>query len=312
MSTMPVSVHRAPGGDPLGHRGDIARFLNYVLVEKRLAANTSAAYERDLLHYAAFLANSRLRFQAARRADVQRYMASLYQEGLDGRSVARHLVTLRGFYRQLAADGAANDDPTLNIESPRSWKKLPRFLSTAEVERLLEAPDVATSLGIRDSAMLQMLYSTGVRVSELVALRTVDLHSDLGYVQVTGKGSKQRLVPVGRPALSAVAEYQAQARPLLLGRRSSPFLFITRRGTRMTRECFWRIVHATGRRAGIRQPLTPHLLRHSFATHLLARGADLRSVQQMLGHADIATTQIYTHVVADRLKQVHARHHPRA
>ncbi len=290
----------------------IAEFLNYIRVEKRLAPNTAAAYERDLRRYAAFLEKSGRSPEQATRVDVQRYLASLYAAKLDGRSIGRHLVTLRGFYRQLLRDGVLPTDPTLNLESPRTWKILPRYLALEDVDRLLAAPDATTPQGARDRAMLELLYSTGLRVSELVALRTGDLHAELGYVQVTGKGNKQRLVPVGRSAVEAVAAYLRGPRQALLGRRASPYLFVSRRGTRLTRQAFWKIIAAAGRRAGIRPRLSPHLLRHSFATHLLARGADLRSVQQMLGHADISTTQIYTHVVPERLKQVYLRHHPRA
>ncbi len=289
----------------------IAEFLNYVRVEKRLSANTAAAYGRDLRRYAGTVEKGPGLARAA-RSDVQRYLAILYKAGLDSRSIARHLATLRGFYRQLRKDGVTESDPTTNLESPRTWKTLPKFLALEDVDRLLATPDAATALGARDRAMLELLYSTGLRVSELVSLRTGDLRADLGYLQVTGKGNKQRLAPVGRSALAAVAGYAGAARSAILGRRASPFLFVSRRGPRLTRQAFWKMIVAAGRRAGIRQALTPHLLRHSFATHLLARGADLRSVQQMLGHADIATTQIYTHVVPERLKQVYALHHPRA
>ena len=286
--------------------------MNYIRVEKRLALNTAAAYERDLRRYAAFLENSGRRLDEATRAEVQRYLASLYAAKLDGRSVARHLAALRGFYRHLLRDDVLETDPTLNLESPKTWKTLPRYLSLEDVERLLRAPDPDSPEGVRDRAMLALLYSTGLRVSELVTLRTGDLHAPLGYLQVTGKGNKQRLVPVGRSALEAVEGYQRGCRQALLGRRDSPFLFVSRRGARLTRQAFWKMIVRAGRRAGIRQPLTPHLLRHSFATHLLGRGADLRSVQQMLGHADIGTTQIYTHVLSERLRQVFLRHHPRA
>ncbi len=290
----------------------IAEFLNYIRVEKRLGANTAAAYGHDLRCYAGFLEKGERSLETATRADVQRYLSALYEVGLDGRSIARHLVTLRGFYRQLLRDGRIPADPTLNLESPRAWKTLPRYLSLEEVDRLLRAPDPSTPLGARDRAMVELLYSTGVRVSELVALRAGDLHAELGYLQVTGKGNKQRLVPVGRSALAAVAAYLRGPRQTLLGRRASAHLFVSRRGARLTRQAFWKSIRAAGRRAGIRQSLNPHLLRHSFATHLLARGADLRSVQQMLGHADISTTQIYTHVISEQLKEVHRQHHPRA
>ena len=293
-------------------RRRIAEFLSYIRVEKRLALNTAAAYERDLHRYAAFLESSGRRLEEATRVDVQRYLASLYGAKLDGRSIARHLAALRGFYRQLLRDGALETDPTLNLESPKTWKTLPHYLSLQDVERLLAAPDPHSPEGARARAMLELLYSTGLRVSELVGLRTADLHAQLGYLQVTGKGNKQRLVPVGRSALAAVKAYERGSRQALLGRRTSPFLFVSRRGTHLTRQAFWKMIVRAGRQAGIRQSLTPHLLRHSFATHLLARGADLRSVQQLLGHADITTTQIYTHVLSEQLRQVFLRHHPRA
>jgi integrase/recombinase XerD len=290
----------------------IAEFLNYIRVEKRLSANTAAAYERDVRRYAAFLEADGGAPRQATRADVQRYLSSLYAAGLDGRTIARHLVTIRGFYRQLLREGVVREDPTLNLESPKTWKTLPHYLTVEEVDRLLAAPDTATPLGARDRAMLELLYSTGLRVSELVMLPSGDLHPELGYLRVTGKGNKQRLVPVGRPALEAVAAYLRGPRQALLGRRASPFLFVSRRGPHLTRQAFWKGIGAAGRKAGLEKRLTPHLVRHSFATHLLARGADLRSVQQMLGHADISTTQIYTHVVSEQIKREYQRHHPRA
>ncbi len=290
----------------------IAEFLNYLRVEKRLAVNTVSAYARDLRRYAAFLGKRGRRVVETTRLDVQEYLAVLYRAKLDSRSIARHLVTLRGFYRQLLIDGVLSEDPTLNLQSPRTWKTLPKCLSAEEVDKLLNAPDASAPEGLRDRAMLELLYSTGLRVSELVTLRAGDLHEEMGYVQVTGKGNKQRLVPVGKPALSAVEEYRRRARPLLLGHRASPFLFVSRRGTRLTRQGFWKALDARARQAGFGKRLSPHMLRHSFATHLLSGGADLRSVQQMLGHADISTTQIYTHVVSEQLRHVFLRHHPRA
>jgi len=289
-----------------------AEFLNYIRVEKRLSLNTAAAYERDLRRYAAFLARSGRGLHQAARTDVQRYLASLYEARLEARTIARQLATLRGFYRQLIRDGVIESDPTLNIESPRTWKTLPHYLTLDEVERLLAAPDPATPQGARDRAMIELLYSTGLRVSELVSMRLGDLRPEQGCVQVTGKGNKQRIVPCGRSALAAVEAYLRGPRRKLLGRRDSPYLFVSRIGQRLTRQAFWKSIKTAGLRAGISQRLHPHLVRHSFATHLLSRGADLRSVQQMLGHADISTTQIYTHVVAEQLKQIHQRHHPRA
>jgi integrase/recombinase XerD len=226
--------------------------------------------------------------------------------------VARHLVTLRGFFRYAVSEDWIQTAPTENLESPKGWKKLPSHLSLEEVDRLLDQPDLATPLGVRDKAMLDLLYSTGLRVSELVALRVGDLQMEMGCLRCVGKGNKERLVPVGKLALATVRQYLREVRPKLLRRGPSPFLFLNRLGGRMSRVAFWMIVARYGRQAGLRRSLSPHKLRHSFATHLLERGADLRSVQLMLGHADISTTQIYTHVVQERLKHIYKAHHPRA
>jgi integrase/recombinase XerD len=226
--------------------------------------------------------------------------------------VARHLVTLRVFFRFAVVEGMMGEDPTLNLESPRVWKSLPVFLSLEQVERLLAEPDIAKPLGKRDAAMLEVLYSTGLRVSELVGLRLAELDLSMGCVRCVGKGNKERLVPLGRKAIEALRLYLGEARAQLLRGRASPYVFLNHRGTRMTRVGFWKALKAYGRRAGLPPRLSPHKLRHSFATHLLERGADLRAVQVMLGHADISTTQIYTHVTQERLRQIYRTHHPRA
>ena len=223
----------------------------------------------------------------------------------------RSLVSIRNLYFFLVKEKIATTDATADLAAPRQWKRLPKFLSAEEVKSLLEAPDLSHPLGARDRAMLELLYATGLRVSELVGVRSADLNAELGVLRTLGKGNKHRLVPVGRSALAALESYAAARRQLLRG-RSSEYLFVTARGGPLTRQSFWHRLRFWGRQAGLRRPLTPHVLRHSFATHLLERGADLRSVQMMLGHADIATTQIYTHVVRDRLRQVFDRHHPRA
>ena len=294
----------------------INAFLNCVKVEKGLAQNTVAAYSRDLAKFAAFAAKHRRTLAGIRREDIVDFLASLYQQKLDSRSVARHLVTLRNFFRFALTEGFVKTDPTLNLESPKVRQTLPGYLRLEEVERLLEQPNLSTPLGMRDRAMLEVLYSTGLRVSELVGLRVSDLEMRMGCVRCVGKGDKERLVPIGRKALAAVEQYLRDARPQLLrARRPGPvvhFLFVNRLGGRLSRVGVWKILAAYGRRAGLRAPLTPHKLRHSFATHLLERGADLRSVQLMLGHADISTTQIYTHVVEERLKHIYKAHHPRA
>lgn len=292
---------------------DIRAFLNYVRVEKGLAENTVAAYGRDLGKLAAFARAHSLDTRSIRRDAVVDFLGSLYKQGLDSRSVARHLVTLRNFFRFALSEGWIKVDPTLNLESPKIWKSLPGCLTMAEVDRLLAQPDAATPLGMRNKALLELLYSTGLRVSELLGLRMGDIDMQSGCLRCIGKGNKERLVPVGKQAISAVAAYQRDARQRLIGRRApAPYLFLNARGGKLSRVGFWKVLKQYGKRAGLHRKLSPHKLRHSFATHLLERGADLRSVQLMLGHADISTTQIYTHVIQERLKQVYKAHHPRA
>jgi len=294
----------------------INAFLNYLKVEKGLAANTISAYGRDLKKFAGFMGKRRAGLETIHRDDIVDFLRSLYHQKLDSRSVARHLVTLRNFFRFALSEGAVKGDPTLNLESPKIRRSLPSYLRVEEVERLMEQPDVRTTPGLRDKALIELLYSTGLRVSELVALRVGDLDMQTGCVRCIGKGNKERLVPVGRRAIAAVEQYLRDARPELLRAHrpagAMPFLFVNRHGGRLSRVGVWKILAAYGRRAGLRAKLSPHKLRHSFATHLLERGADLRSVQLMLGHADISTTQIYTHVVEERLKHVYKAHHPRA
>ena len=290
----------------------IRGFLNYLKVDKGLSKNTIENYERDVRKFAEFLASRNAALECVERGDVVDFLASLYHRGLDSRSVARHLATIRHFFRFALTEGYVKQDPAMNIESPKTRKSLPQFLSEKEVERLLAQPDLGDAVGLRDRAMIELMYSTGIRVSELCGIRTSDLSMDPGCLRCTGKGDKERLVPVGRRAIDAVANYAREGRPKLLGERTSPFLFVNQKGQGLTRTVFWRTLRDYGCKAGLRKPLKPHMLRHSFATHLLDRGADLRSVQMMLGHADIATTQIYTHVVEERLKQVYKAHHPRA
>jgi len=290
----------------------IQAFLSYLRVEKGLAENTLQAYARDLKKFAGFCVQKETRLERVRRDDVVDFLGYLYRRKLDSRSVARHQVTVRRFFHYALTEKLVKEDPTLNLESPKGWKKLPTFLSLEEVDRLLEQPNAATPLGLRDKAMLELLYSTGLRVSELLNLRGGDVQMDMGYLRCIGKGDKERVVPVGKQALAVLRQYLRDARPALLRRGPSPFLFVNRFGGRMSRVGFWKILGAYGRKAGVRRQLSPHKLRHSFATHLLERGADLRSVQMMLGHADISTTQIYTHVVQERLKHIYKAHHPRA
>jgi integrase/recombinase XerD len=291
----------------------ISSFLTYVRVEKGLSSNTVSAYRRDLVKFDVFAQKRKLLLEAVSRDDLVDFLASLYRLKLESRTVARHLVTLRNFFRFAQIHELITTDPSINLESPKIRRSLPGYLRLEEVERLLEQPDSTTALGLRDRAMLEVLYSTGLRVSELIGLRVSDLDSKVGCVRCIGKGDKERIVPVGRKALIMVEKYLRDARPKLLGKlRGSPTLFVNRRGVSLSRVGVWKILSGYGKRAGLRVSLTPHMLRHSFATHLLERGADLRSVQLMLGHADISTTQIYTHVVEERLKQIYKAHHPRA
>jgi integrase/recombinase XerD len=294
----------------------IGAFLTHVRVEKGLSENTVAAYQRDLLKFRQFTLKGKLTLEGVGRDDIVDFLASLYRQKLESRTVARHLVTLRNFFRFAQTQDLIPSDPSTNLESPKIRRSLPGYLRIEEVERLLDQPDAKTPLGLRDSAMLEVLYSTGMRVSELIGLQVADLDTKVGCVRCIGKGDKQRIVPVGRKALTIVEKYLRDARPQLLGKGRSPggvaTLFLNRRGSPLSRVGVWKILSAYGRRAGLRLPLTPHMLRHSFATHLLEGGADLRSVQLMLGHADISTTQIYTHVVEERLKQIYKAHHPRA
>ena len=290
----------------------IRSFLNYLRVEKGLSDNTMYAYQRDMTKFAEFAAKQSVVLAQVERAHVVDFLRSLYLKKLDSRSVARHLVTIRHFFRFCFAEGLIQEDPAANVQSPKFRQSLPEFLSLAEVDRLLAQPDANSTIGLRDKAMIELLYSTGLRVSELCGLKTQDLQMDLGCLRCIGKGNKERLVPVGKRALQGVQEYVTKSRPQILGKQTSSFLFPSRTGRAINRIVFWKILGTYGRKAGLRKALTPHMLRHSFATHLLDRGADLRSVQMMLGHADIATTQIYTHVVEERLKQVYKAHHPRA
>lgn len=293
----------------------ISSFLTYAKVEKGLSSNTLSAYRRDLVKFQAFATKRKRTLEGVSRDDLVDFLSGLYRQKLESKTVARQLVTLRNVFRFAQMQELIATDPSVNLESPKTRRSLPAYLRLAEVERLLNQPDENTALGRRDRAMLEMLYSTGLRVSELVGLRVSDLDSKVGCVRCVGKGDKERIVPVGRKALGVVEKYLREVRPELLRRGktvNSPALFVNRRGGALSRVAVWKILSAYGRRAGLRTPLAPHMLRHSFATHLLERGADLRSVQLMLGHADISTTQIYTHVVQERLKQIYRAHHPRA
>jgi integrase/recombinase XerD len=292
----------------------ISSFLTHVKVEKGLSSNTVSAYQRDLAKFAVFAQKRKLALESMSRDDLVDFLASLYRQKLESRTVARHLVTLRNFFRFAQIQELIPSDPSINLESPKIRRSLPGYLRLQEVEKLLSQPDEKMPLGLRDRAMLEVFYSTGLRVSELIGLRVMDLDAKVGCVRCVGKGDKERIVPVGKKALHIVERYLRDARPKLLGKGKAGItaLFVNRRGSPLSRVGVWKILSAYGRQAGLRIALTPHMLRHSFATHLLERGADLRSVQLMLGHADISTTQIYTHVVEERLKQIYKAHHPRA
>jgi integrase/recombinase XerD len=287
-------------------------FIDYLIVEKGLAANSVAAYRRDLTSLALFLKAMDKDVPDLGRSDIRQFLSWLYHRGLGPRSVVRHLASVRNFFRFLLESGQIASDPTLDIDAPALGRNLPKYLALDDINRLLQEPDLSQASGLRDRAMLELLYATGVRVSELVSVRLGDLDLNLGVIRCQGKGNKERLIPVGKSGISAVENYLRHGRPELLRQRTEERLFVNRRGGPLSRTGFWKILVAYGKSAGIVSPLTPHLLRHSFATHLLARGADLRSIQLMLGHSDISTTQIYTHVVKDSLKQVYNAHHPRA
>ncbi len=293
----------------------LARFLDYLKVEKGLARLTVAAYTRDVGQFAEFLEKRHRTLTTARRQDVRDFLDQLFSHQVDGRSVARKLSTLRHLYKYLLLDRHLAHDPTLNIETPRQWKVLPKSLARDEVEQMLAAPrpaadrQAAQALALRDHAMLEMFYAGALRVSELVRVSLEDLKLDLGYVLVRGKGDKERIVPLGRAAQEALRDYLAHARPVLAAGKESPFIFIARGGRRLTRQRIWKIV---GEASKAGRHASPHMLRHSCATHMVENGADLRTVQTILGHADISTTQIYTHLALDRLKNVYKQHHPRA
>ena len=288
-------------------------FLDYLTVERGLAVNTRASYSSDLLKFLNYLKDQGINdWSQVRFTEIMAFLSMVQKQGLAPRSRARLLAALRGFFKFMVHDSNLVENPVANLTSPRLQRHLPSVLSVAEMERLLTQPSQATPLGQRDAAMLELLYATGLRVSELVTLTVGRVNVQMGFLIAVGKGSKERIVPMGEAASDAVRSYKRESRPKLLRGRMSDKLFVTNRGTAMTRQGFWKLLRNYGRKAGLQKRLTPHTLRHSFATHLLERGADLRSVQMMLGHADISTTQIYTHVARERLRQVHQKYHPRA
>ena len=297
----------ASAQDPL-----LDEFVDSLWLEDGLSRNTLESYRRDLQQFAQWLhTNRKSGLLDAEHADLLAYLAHRFQLKARASSTARLLSSLKRFYQFVVREGKRSVDPTLNIDAPKRARPLPKNLTEVDVEKLLAAPDVDTALGLRDRAMLEILYASGLRVSELISMKTAQLSHDMGVVRILGKGSKERLVPVGEEALSWIRRYVAQSRGVLLEARTSDALFVTARAAPMTRQAFWQLIKRYALQAGIATALSPHTLRHAFATHLLNHGADLRVVQMLLGHADISTTQIYTHVARERLKQLHAKHHPR-
>ena len=290
----------------------VGAYLDHLRVERRLARHTLESYARDLSALAAYADAVGRPIERLDRASLEEFVRRQMTRGLAPRSVARAVAAVRGFYRFLVLDRRLERSPADDLQPPRAWPALPKFLSLDEVDRLIAQPDVATSRGLRDRAMIELLYATGLRVSELVGIRAIDLHADEHYLTCVGKGSKERIVPIGDQASEWIARYQSAARRELLKGRTTSRLFVNMRGGPLSRVGFWKILKQYGRAAGLPRMLSPHVLRHSFATHLLERGADLRAIQLMLGHADLSTTQIYTHVLEARLRTVYDRFHPRA
>lgn len=289
----------------------IDSYLNFLAVEKGASLHTLDAYGRDLGRYARFMAKKGTGADRIKPDTIIAFLGELKKEGLSARSLNRALAAMRGFHKFLLRERAAEEDPAAPIELAKTWLHLPDTLSRDEMERLLNAPDSATAAGLRDRAMLELMYATGLRVSELITLTVNNLNEQTGFLIAFGKGGKERVVPVGRVALGYVQQYMETARPGLLRKGGENTMFLGRSGKGLTRQAFWKIVRKYANKAGLAKKIHPHTFRHSFATHLLEGGADLRSVQMMLGHADISTTQIYTHVTRDRLREVHKKFHPR-
>lgn len=290
----------------------IDSYLDHLRVERRLAAHTLESYARDLNALARFAAGRNARLDGLDREALEAFVRQRMSEGLSPRSVARGVAAVRGFYRYLVVDQRLGENPADDLRPPRAWPALPKFLSEDEITRLIAAPDVATAIGLRDRAMIELLYATGMRVSELVGVLPANLHLDERFLTCVGKGNKERIIPIGDEAAGWIKKFQRDGRPQLeRGRRRSPRLFLNTRGGPLSRVGFWKILKKYAREANLPRTLSPHVVRHSFATHLLEHGADLRAIQMMLGHADLSTTQIYTHVLETRLRSVYDRFHPR-
>ncbi len=293
-------------------RDKLDEFLSYLSVERGLAKNTIQAYRRDLNKYIDYLKRHGIgSIEQVKRPDISSYLLKEKDRGLSSNSITRNLAAIKVFHRFLAGEGYIKDDVTSVIDSPRLWKKLPEVLSTKEVEDLLAQPDLTRWIGVRDKAILELMYATGVRVTELSSLKIHDMNMDVGFIRCIGKGGRERIVPMGKEAIRAVKKYLKKVRPKLTRGANPPVLFLSRLGRKMSRQTFWKLTKRYALRAKLRKPITPHTLRHSFATHLLERGADLRVVQELLGHADVSTTQVYTHVDKERLKAIHHKYHPR-
>ncbi len=289
----------------------LQRYLDYLISEKGLSQNTVKSYQYDIIKVYQELKTKSKKLKSLSRADLLSMMRTMKERGYSSRSIARWLVSVRNFFKYLLLEQWVDQDPTQNIEAPKTWKTLPKILSFEEVEKILQAPDCQTPIGLRDRAMIEVLYATGLRVSELISIEMKDLRSDAGFLTCIGKGSKERIIPISGIADKMVKRYLEKSRNILLKGKTSRFLFLNARGEKMSRQGFWKIIKKYALKAGIMKTITPHMMRHSFATHLLEHGADLRSVQMMLGHADISTTQIYTHINRERLKKIYDKYHPR-
>ncbi|WP_142128594.1 site-specific tyrosine recombinase XerD [Bacillus sp. GN17] len=293
----------------------IEDYMHFLTVEKGLSKNTIDSYKRDLKSYSLYIKNveGMEGWNEVSRVNIVQFLGHLGDQGKSSKTVARHVASIRSFHQFLLREKAVEQDPTVHLETPRTERKLPKILSLSEVEALLEAPDATTPLGMRDKAMLELLYATGIRVSELIGMKLDDLHLNMGFIRCIGKGNKERIIPIGQTAMNVLGDYLEHSRlKLRSGKERDDHLFLNHHGRGMSRQGFWKNLKALQKKANIEKDLTPHTLRHSFATHLLENGADLRAVQEMLGHADISTTQIYTHVTKTRLKDVYTKFHPRA
>ncbi|WP_404428436.1 site-specific tyrosine recombinase XerD [Sutcliffiella horikoshii] len=289
-------------------------FIHFLVVEKGLASNTVVSYERDLKSYLLYVSKVEeiSSLDAVSRSTIIQFLKFLTENGKSSKTIARHIASIRSFHQFLLREKVTTQDPTVHIDRPKQEQKLPQVMSVEEVQALLDSPDTSKVFGMRDKAMLELLYATGMRVSELISLNLSDVHLTMGFVRCVGKGNKERIIPLGTMAQNAITTYIEESRSQLIKKKTTDALFVNLYGNRLTRQGFWKILKKLTKEAGIAKELTPHTLRHSFATHLLENGADLRAVQEMLGHADISTTQIYTHVTKTRMKDVYSMFHPRA